>query len=198
MTHRLLSSVASNNEPPQLFREIAVEASAGTQIGEPLTTHWRGVALFTVLAFVLIAALVAFAATTEYAPVHRVPSYVDPRGGLVRLSAPISGHVRELAVEQGATVRRGALLAVLDSDPLREDGDSEHGALRRRLDDERGTIEREMGAARQEADANQALIDRKLHGLKAEREALSAQIQASDELLASLKTQSEQIAAVAA
>ena len=198
MTHRSLSSVASNDEPPPLFREIAVEASAGTQIGEPLATHWRGVALFTVLALVLIAALVAFAATTEYAPVHRVPSYVDPRGGLVRLGAPISGHVRELAVEQGATVRRGALLAVLDSDPLREDGDSEHGALRRRLEDERATIEREMGAARQEADANQALIDRKLHGLKAEREALSAQIQASDELLASLKTQSEQMAAVAA
>ena len=213
MTHRALSSdskpaessklhlaigIASNNGPPPLFRAIAVEASAGTQIGEPLATHWRGVALFTMLAFVLIAALVAFAATTEYSPVHRVPSYVDPRGGLVRLGAPISGHVRELAVEQGATVRRGALLAVLDSDPLREDGDSEHGALRRRLEDERATIEREMGAARQESDANQGLIDRKLHGLKAERDALSAQIQASDELLASLKAQSERVAAVVA
>jgi membrane fusion protein len=213
MTHRSLSSpsqpaesskprpairVASNDGPPPLFRAIAVEAAAGTQIGEPLTTHWRGVALSTLIAFVLIVALVAFAATTEYSPVHRVPSYVDPRGGLVRLSAPISGHVRELAVEQGAWVRRGTLLAVLDSDPLREDGGSEHGALRRRLEDERATIDREMGAARQEADANQALIDRKLHGLRAERDALSAQIQASEELLTSLKAQSEQIATVAA
>jgi membrane fusion protein len=86
---------------------------------------------------------------------------------------------------------------VLDSDPLRADGGSEHGALRRRLDDEQATIDREVEAARQEADANQALNDRKLHGLRAEREALSAQIQASDELLASLKAQSERIAAVA-
>jgi len=177
---------------------VAVEASVGTQIGEPLTTHWRGVALFTLLAFVLVAALVVFAATTEYSPVHRVPSYVDPRGSLVRLSAPISGRVRGLAVEQGALVRRGALLAVLDSDPLRADGGSEHGALRGRLEDERATIDREMGAARQEADANQALIDRKLHGLRAEREALGVQIRASDELLNSLRAQSEQIAAVAA
>jgi membrane fusion protein len=190
-------SLSSKDYPP-LFRAVAVEASAGTQIGEPLSTHWRGVALFTLLAFVLIAALVAFAATTEYSPVHRVPSYVDPRGGLVRLSAPISGHVRELAVEQGAWVQRGTLLAVLDSDPLRADGGSEHGALRRRLEDERATIDRETGAARQEADANQALIDRKLHGLRAERDALSAQIQASDELLTSLKTQNERIALVAA
>ncbi len=213
MTHRALSSdsepaesskprpairVASNKGPPTLFRAIAVEASAGTQIGEPLTTHWRGVALFTLIAFALIAALVAFAATTEYSPVHRVPSYVDPRGGLVRLSAPISGQVRELAVAQGALVRRGALLAVLDSDPLRADGGSEHGVLKRRLEDERATIEREVGDARLEADANQALIDRKLHGLRAEREALSAQIQANDELLTSLKAQSERFAAVAA
>src|SRR5580658_388333 len=205
MSHGSLSSmphsavpVASSKERPPLFRAVAVEASAGTQIGEPLHTHWRGVALFTLLAFVLIAALVAFAAATEYSPVHRVPSYVDPRGGLVRLSAPISGHVRELAVEQGALVRRGALLAVLNSDPLRADGGSEHGALRRRLEEERATIEREVGAARQEADANQALIDRKLHGLRAERDALSAQIQSSDELLSSLKTQNERIAGVAA
>jgi membrane fusion protein len=213
MTHRPLSShsqpaegskprpvirVASNDGPPPLFRAIAVEASAGTQIGEPLKTHWRGVALFTLFAFVLIAALVAFAATTEYSPVHRVPSFVDPRGGLVRLSAPISGHVRELAVEQGALVRRGALLAVLDSDRLRADGGSEHGALKHRLEDEQATIDREVGAARQEADANRALIDRKLQGLHAERDALSAQSQASDELLTSLKAQNERVAAVAA
>jgi membrane fusion protein len=156
------------------------------------------VALFTLFSFVLLAALVAFAATTEYSPVNRVPSFVDPRGGLVRLSAPISGHVRELAVEQGATVRRGALLAVLDSDRLRADGGSEHATLKRRLEDEQTTIDREVGAARQEADATQALIDRKLHGLHAERDALSAQIQASDELLTSLKAQNERIAAVAA
>src|SRR5580658_5237673 len=126
-------SLSSKDYPP-LFRAVAVEASAGTQIGEPLKTHWRGMALFTLFAFVLLAALVAFAATTEYSPVHRVPSYVDPRGGLVRLSAPISGHVRELAVEQGAVVRIGELLATLDSDRLRADGGSEHGALRRELE----------------------------------------------------------------
>jgi membrane fusion protein len=206
MTQTSLSSIwvaphdgaAPHDEPPALFRANAVEASAGTQIGEPLTTYWRGVALSTLFAFALIVVLAVFAATTEYAPVNRVPSYVDPRGGLVRLSAPISGHVRELAVEQGALVRRGALLAMLDSDPLREEGGSEHGALRRRLEEERATIEREIGAARQEADANQALIDRKLHGLLAERDALSAQIRASDELLTSLRAQSEQIATVAA
>jgi len=189
--------LAASERHTTLFRPTAVEASAGTQIGEPLVTHWRGVALFTLSAFALIVALLVFAATTEYSPVNRVPSYVEPRGGLVRLSAPISGHVRELAVAQGASVRRGALLAVLDSDRLRADGGSEHGTLRRDLEDERATIDREMGAARQEADANQVLIDRKRQGLRAERDALQAQIEASDQLLNSLRAQSEQFATVA-
>jgi membrane fusion protein len=195
-SHPAILLAASERSTP-LFRATAVEASAGTQIGEPLVTHWRGVALFTLSAFALVVALLAFAATTEYSPVNRVPSYVEPRGGLVRLSAPISGHVRELVVAQGASVRRGALLAVLNSDRLRADGGSEHGALRRDLEDERATIDREMGAARQEADANQVLIDRKRQGLRAERDALQAQIEASDQLLNSLKAQSEQFATVA-
>jgi membrane fusion protein len=190
--------VGVNEESVPLFRAIAVEASAGTQIGTPLITHWRGVALFTIIAFALIGALAAFAATTEYSPVHRVPSYIDPRGGLVRLSAPISGHVRDLAVEQGALVRRGTLLAVLESDRLRADGGSEHGALKLELEAERATIDHETGAARQEADANQALIDQKLRGLRAEREALGVQLQANEELLTSLEAQSEQIAGLAA
>jgi membrane fusion protein len=193
-----MEQVRTNEGPRQLFRPTALQAAAGTQIGEALTTHWRGVSLFALAAFVLVGALFAFAATTEYAPVHRLPAYVDVRGGLVRLSAPIGGHVRTLAVEQGATVRRGALLAMLDSDRLRADGGSEHGALRRRLEDEQGTIDRELSAARQEEEASQALIERKVRGLRAERDALGAQIQASDELLASLKAQSEQITSVAA
>jgi multidrug efflux pump subunit AcrA (membrane-fusion protein) len=140
-TLTVMRNEAVNSQPAEhearlpLFRPIAVEAAAETQIGEPLTTHWRGVSWFTLLAFALVTALLAFAATTEYSPVHRVPSYVDARGGLVRLSAPIGGHVRELAVEQGATVRRGALLAVLDSDRLRADGGSQHDALKGRLED---------------------------------------------------------------
>jgi membrane fusion protein len=195
---RLVDLVSSSDEPPPLFRPIAVEAAAGSQIGEPLTIYWRGVGWFTAVALALLATLVAFAATIEYSPVHRVQSYVDARGGLVRLSAPISGHVRERAVEEGASVRRGTLLAVLDSDRLRADGGSQHAVLKGRLEEERATIDREIEAARQEAIANQALIERRLRGLRVERDALSGELQANQELLVSLKAQSDQVASVAA
>ena len=72
--------------PPPLFRQVAVEAASGTQIGTSLTTHWRGVAAFTAVAFGLFAALIAFVALVEYSPVHRVAAFVDARSSLVRPS----------------------------------------------------------------------------------------------------------------
>ena len=67
--------------PSPLFRQVAIEAASGTQIGASLTTHWRGVAAFTAVAFGLFVALIAFVAIVEYAPVHRVAAFVDARGG---------------------------------------------------------------------------------------------------------------------
>ena len=111
--------------PSPLFRQVAIEAASGTQIGASLTTHWRGVAAFTAVAFVLLAALIAFVAIVEYSPVHRVAAFVDARGGLVRLKAPLDGRVTRLAVDDGALVSKGDLLAVIGSERLREEGGGE-------------------------------------------------------------------------
>jgi len=181
-----------------LFRQVAIDAAAGTQIGEPLRTHWRGVAAFTFVAFLLVVGLIAFAAITEYSPIQRVPCYVDVRGGLVRLGAPIGGRVHELAVEQGATVHPGTLLASIDSDRLRADGSSEHGLLERGLEEERRAMGREIEDARSEAAASRSMTEHRLAGLRLERESLDTEIALGEKLLASLREQSEQIASVAA
>jgi hypothetical protein len=87
-----------------LFRQVAVEAASGSQIGAALTTHWRGVAVFTAAACALLVALFAFIAVVEYSPVHRVAAFVDARGGLVRLKSPLDGRITRLAVSDGAIV----------------------------------------------------------------------------------------------
>jgi hypothetical protein len=38
-----------------LFRPEAIDAAAGTQIGEALAAHWRGVSAFSCTAFLLVA-----------------------------------------------------------------------------------------------------------------------------------------------
>ena len=77
--------------PSPLFRQVAVEAASGTQIGASLSTHWRGVPVFTAIAAVLLAALIAFVAVVEYAPVHRVAAFVDARAGPAAAGESVQG-----------------------------------------------------------------------------------------------------------
>jgi membrane fusion protein len=181
-----------------LFRQLAVEAASGTQIGEPMQSYWRGVTVFTVAAFALVGALVAFLTTVEYSPVYRVPSYTDVPGGLIRLRAPVDGTVTTIAVKEGAGVHRGDLLAVIGSDRLLADGGSRHLALTRKLSDERDMLEREIEAGKREAAAQLAMVDRRIAGLRSERQTLRADIQSREQLLVSLSAQSDQLASVAA
>ena len=184
--------------PSPLFRQVAIEAASGTQIGASLTTHWRGVAAFTAVAFALLAALVAFVAIVEYSPVHRIASFVDARSGLVRLKAPLDGRVARLAVKDGAMVRKGDLLAVIASERLREEGGGERAAVRQSVDAEKATIGREIEAARQEAAMTRLMLDKRLHGLRQERETLRADLRSGERLLASLTAQSDHVASAAA
>ena len=184
--------------PSPLFRQVALDAAAGTQIGEALTTHWRGVAWFTVAAFALLAALLAFVAIVEYSPVHRIAAFVDARSGLVRLKAPLDGRVARLAVKDGAMVKKGDLLAVIASERLREEGGGERAAVRQSVDAEKASIGREIDAARQEAAMNRLMLDKRLHGLRQERETLRADLGSGERLLASLTAQSDHVASAAA
>lgn len=184
--------------PPPLFRQVAIDASSGSQIGAALSTHWRGVAIFTAVAFALLAGLLVFVATVEYSPVHRVASFVDAKSGLVRLKAPIDGRVSRLAVKDGTLVKKGDLLAVIGSERLREEGGGERAVVRQSLEAEKATIGREIDAARQEATVNRLMLERRLHGLREERETMRADIRAGERLLASLTAQSDHVASAAA
>jgi membrane fusion protein len=185
-----------NETHPTLFRRVAVEASLGTQIGEAMAAHWRGVKIFTILAFALSGSLLAFIATVEYSPVQRVPCYTDVRNGLARLSAPVDGQIVELAASEGTRVRKGDLLAVLSTDKLREGGDSQHSALGQRLQAERGMIEREIDAASSEAAANHEMIARRVAGLRLEQQTVRVDSRSADQLLSSLRAQADQFSSL--
>jgi len=81
--------------PSPLFRQVAIEAAAGTQVGASLATHWGGVAVLTAIAFALLAALGAFLALVEHAPLHHVAAVVESRSGPLRLQSPLDGVARQ-------------------------------------------------------------------------------------------------------
>ena len=187
------------DKPRPLFRPLPVQVAAGSPFGEPLRVHWRGTAVFTALAAALVAGLLGLAAFTDYAPLYRVPAFVDTVGGLVRVRSPAEGlTVLRMLVADGATVQRGEALAVLANDNFRSDGRSQSAALQASVAHELSAIERELAAAREEAQAQHALIDKRLAGLRDERASVLADIESGLRLLDSLREQSDQVAAVAA
>jgi membrane fusion protein len=181
-----------------LFRSVAVQAAAGSDLGEPLRSYWRGVAWFTVLAIGLVAGLFTLATKIDYVKVHRVRAYVDSRNGLVRIAAPADGRIAQLSVKEGDRVEAGALLAVLSSDKLGGDGGNYRRALLQRLDEEKAGIEREISAAEAEARAQEAVIVRRLTGMAQERVQAQADIASAARLLQSLREQAERLGTVAA
>jgi len=186
--------VTTQKQCAPLFRQAAVDASLGSQIGEAVCEHWRGTRILTILAFCLTACLFIFAGVVEYAPAYRVPCYTDAQNGLARLSAPVDGQIIQLSATQGSRVQKGDLLAILSTDRLREGGDSKHSALAQRLRAEREIISREIEAAEKEARANQALISRRIAGLRTEQIAAEADSRSADTLLSSLRAQADQFA----
>lgn len=179
-----------------LFRKVAIESAAGTQIGTALNVHWRGVKIFAAIACLLVMVLAALAVTVEYAPIYRIPSYVDTSGGLIRLTAPSSGNIVRIRAIEGGVVRQGELLVVLGKDVLQADGSSQHDGLQGRLTAERHLVESEIAAATQEAAAALLLIERNVAGLTAERLARRAELEANERLLHSLRKQRARMVAL--
>lgn len=196
---QLGAAPVTQSKPPSLFRPLPVQVAAGSQYGDPFLVHWRGSAVFTVFAAFLVAGLIGTAAFTDYAPLYRLPAYVDTIGGLVRVRAPADGFtVKQIRVVDGALVQQGDPLAVLAKNSFHSDGRSQSSAIKNSVAGELSAIARELNAAREEALAQHGLIDKRLIGFHDERDSLLADIEAGRGLLDSLREQSEQVAAVAA
>jgi membrane fusion protein len=175
-----------------LFRPEAIDAAAGTQIGEALAAHWRGVRAFSCIAFLLIALLIAFLASVDYAPGLRIYAYIDSRSGLVRLKAPIDGRIVSIAVKEGQRVRAGDTIAIISRDREQADGASQHTEIRSKLAQERELLDREMENARLEAVAARLVNERHVAGLRSEQATLATDLQSAERLLASLQSQCQQ------
>jgi membrane fusion protein len=177
---------------PPLFRPEAIVAAAGTQIGEALAAHWRGVRAFSCAAFLLVALLIAFLGSVEYAPGLRIYAYIDSRSGLVRLKAPIDGRIVSIAVKEGQRVRVGDTIAIISRDREQADGASQHTEIRSKLAQERDLLDHEMENARLEAVAARLVNERRIAGLRSEKATLATDLQSAERLLASAQLQCRQ------
>jgi membrane fusion protein len=96
-----------------LFRRESIAARADQAFGAPLLNSPPSFALAVVGACLLLAATAALFWWGGYDRKETVRGFLAPDAGLVRVVAPVSGVLRELAAREGQVVRRGEVLAVI-------------------------------------------------------------------------------------
>lgn len=148
-----------------LFRPEALATRRDSWLGRPRLLQPIPVLLAAILGLLAVGSVAAFLVFGEYTRRVRVSGTVMPSAGIVRVSAPQAGRVTELAVADGAAVRRGDPLYTLGLDSVTSMGETEVAvAAQLRLQraelaaeiDRRGTLDRIEKAQLQ--DQEQALL----------------------------------------
>ncbi len=109
-----------------LFRPEVLAERARSHWGSVLVTQapalrWASIGLLLACGIggVLVLGL-------DYARKVRLAGYIEPRGGIAEVAAPVAGRVAALHVREGSRVTRGQALMVLDLGNLDEHGVSVH------------------------------------------------------------------------
>lgn len=177
---------------PPLFRSEALHEALGTQLGDALSAHWRFLRWVIGTSVLTLVGLIAFVSSAEYAPVYRVPAFVESAGGIVRILAPASGSVIEVKATEGQEVAEGQTLAVVARDVGLASGERQADEIRRELLQERRIVQSEIPVAETAASIEKAKTERRVISLNAERAALETEMAVANEIAAVARLQAKQ------
>lgn len=113
------------NVAEPLFRRQALDARRDSWLGRPRLLQPIPVVLAAGLSLAAVALIAVFLMVGEYTRRVRVPGTVMPSAGIVRVFAPQTGRVIDLAAAEGTAVHRGDLLYTLGLDSVTSLGETE-------------------------------------------------------------------------
>lgn len=155
---------------PPLFRNEVLEAQRQRLHGDVLIVTPLSVGVFTGCLLVVLVAVGTFAFLGTYARAERVPGYLVPSKGLVRVAPPRSGVLRDARARVREKVEAGQVLAVVQSEAPSLAGDTAAAIALQSLGHQRHLLERQI---RLEKDR----LTRERSRLQAARDSLGAQLE---------------------
>jgi membrane fusion protein len=178
-THGDSVSVRAPEANATLFRaEVLAERQTqwlGTVMLAPRASH----RIFTLVALAITAAVIALLVFGTFTRTARVNGWLLPKQGLVKVIAPRPGLVSELAVQEGAAVRKGDRLLTLSDELQSASLGATQGRIMQQLAERAASLtEERMQQERLLAQQRSSLTDR-ISALRAEQ----AQIDRELELL---------------
>ena len=159
---------------PPLFRKEVLEAQGQRLHGDVLIATPLPIAIVTGWLVVTLLAAGAFALFGTYARAERVPGYLVPSKGLVKVAPARAGVLHDVHARVHDQVEAGQVLAVVRSESPSLAGDTAAAIAMRSLGEQERLLE---GQIRLERDR----LQRQCSRLEAERESLNAQIAAFEE-----------------
>ncbi len=154
---------------PPLFRKEVLEAQGQRLHGDVLIVTPLPIAVVTGCLLVTLLAAAAFAVFGTYARAERVPGYLVPSKGLVKVTPPRAGVLRDAHAQVRDEVEAGQVLAVVRSESPSLAGDTAAAIAMRSLSEQERLLEGQISLERDR-------LKRQLSRLRTERESLNAQI----------------------
>jgi membrane fusion protein len=109
-------------DQPRLFRAESLQARELAWQGRPALALGLPAAFTTIASVVLAAAVVALGIFGGYSRRVDMEGIVLPSTGVIAISAPSSGRIEALAVQEGKETKRGDRLYTIDVDTVTKDG----------------------------------------------------------------------------
>ena len=159
---------------PPLFRKEVLEAQRQRLHGDVLIVTPLSIAVVTGWLLVTLLVVGTFAFLGTYARTERVPGYLVPSKGLVKVAPPRSGVLRDARARVREDVEAGQVLAVVQSEAPSLTGDTAAAIALQSLGDQERLLERQI---RLEDDR----LVRERSRLEAARDSLNAQIASFEE-----------------
>lgn len=169
----------------RLFREEALEAQSQRALGDVIMSTPPGTRALTVVATLVIGALIVFACFGHYTRKAHVTGYLAPDKGLIKVYATATGTLIEKRIAEGQTVKKGQTLFILSTEHGSPETPAAQQAVIASLQQRHASLKTAFG--------NQSILDlnqrrnleERLRGLESESKQLDSAMQTQTQRLAS-------------
>jgi membrane fusion protein len=157
----------SMDEALPLFRQEAVAAANGQYFGKVLIHQSWGFYLAAFLAAGLILLISLFAYFGTYTRKATVTGILVPEHGMLRLTTPSTGLIKDVRGREGQVVKKNDVLFTISGERLSEAGGAQ-GRIGEQLEQRQHLLQRNQALARERFNAQIDALDRRLTNVSSE------------------------------
>jgi membrane fusion protein len=158
-----------------LFRKEALDNQQDKLWGEVLVLQPVSYYLLTGLVAVFLVCLITYLIFGTYTRKEKVPGYIVPDRGIVRVFAPREGVYSEIHVAQGQEVQQGDILFSVVDEKATSDGRDVNALISQELKSERERLKQRLVSEEERRGSEEQRLTLRIQGLEEEIERLQSQ-----------------------